>query len=96
MFLIPQFNTVIILFQVHVAPSFNESENHRNIEVVEGETVDVTCHASGKPPPTYTWIKSNRKANLGTIGDRFSVNDQTGTIIIVLVLLVLFLYTIFF
>ncbi|XP_075233733.1 neural cell adhesion molecule fasciclin 2 isoform X2 [Lycorma delicatula] len=71
-----------IKVEVHVTPSFNKTEGLRSSEVVEGETVDVTCHANGKPPPSYTWIKSSKNANLGIVGDRFSVNDQTGTLTI--------------
>lgn len=51
------------------------------VEVIEGEQASTTCLATGKPPPTYTWINENSRADLGST-DRFSVNAKTGLLII--------------
>lgn len=51
------------------------------VEVIEGEQASTSCSATGKPPPTYTWIKENTRENLATT-DRFSMNPNTGLLII--------------
>lgn len=49
--------------------------------VVEAETASVMCKASGKPLPTYSWIKSSTREDLATV-DRFSVEKHTGVLTI--------------
>lgn len=49
--------------------------------VVEAETASVTCRASGKPAPTFSWIKSSTREDLATV-DRFSVDKHTGVLTI--------------
>ncbi|RZF35790.1 hypothetical protein LSTR_LSTR009206 [Laodelphax striatellus] len=70
-----------IKVEVFTLPSFESTELIRK-EVVEGETINIPCQASGKPPPTYTWIKSNTKQDLSVIGDRYAVNEITGVLTI--------------
>jgi neurocan core protein len=52
-----------------------------SVRRVETETASVTCKASGKPPPTFSWIKSSTRKDLGT-ADRFSVDKYTGVLTI--------------
>lgn len=49
--------------------------------VVESETASLICRASGKPPPTFMWIKSSTQQDLAT-ADRFSVEKHTGVLTI--------------
>lgn len=51
------------------------------MKVVETETASVTCKASGKPPPAFSWIRSPTQQDLET-ADRFSVDKYTGTLTI--------------
>lgn len=48
-----------------------------SVTIVETETAEVPCKASGKPLPTYSWIKVSTRENLAT-ADRFSVREHTG------------------
>ncbi|KAL1506853.1 hypothetical protein ABEB36_006137 [Hypothenemus hampei] len=50
------------------------------VEVVEGETASVRCIATGKPLPSYQWIKLDRSNDLSKT-DRFQVNKKTGELI---------------
>ncbi|XP_066245043.1 fasciclin-2 isoform X2 [Euwallacea similis] len=52
----------------------------KSIEVVEGETASVQCTATGKPPPSYQWIKLDRRNDLSKT-DRFDVKKLTGELI---------------
>ena len=47
------------------------------LEVVAGESETIQCHASGKPPPTYQWIRSATSLNLGASSDRFTAVSYT-------------------
>lgn len=49
--------------------------------VVESETASATCRASGKPKPTFMWIKSSTQQDVAT-ADRFSVDKLTGVLTI--------------
>lgn len=51
------------------------------MRVIETETASVTCRASGKPPPTFSWIKLSTREDLA-IADRFSVEKHTGVLTI--------------
>lgn len=51
------------------------------MRVVETETASVTCKASGKPPPTFSWIRLPTQEDLAT-ADRFSVDKYTGILTI--------------
>lgn len=67
-----------IKVEVQVPPKIHPINE---IKVIEGELATANCSASGKPPPTYTWIKEMTRENLGTT-DRFDVNKNTGLLII--------------
>ncbi|XP_023709621.1 fasciclin-2 isoform X4 [Cryptotermes secundus] len=64
---------------VHTPPTFDKMES--SVRVVETETASVTCKASGKPPPTFSWIRLPTQEDLAT-ADRFSVDKYTGTLTI--------------
>jgi neural cell adhesion molecule len=51
------------------------------VSVIEGETAWTKCVATGKPPPTYTWIKQGTSQDLSKT-DRFDVKKNTGDLII--------------
>lgn len=61
---------------MHTKPSIVEAENSVH-EVTEGESAQILCKGTGKPPPKFTWIKTLTKENLAE-ADRFSVNEDTG------------------
>ncbi|KAF6212589.1 hypothetical protein GE061_013115 [Apolygus lucorum] len=69
-----------IKVEVHIPPKFDENEMKNSMEFVEGESASITCKAEGKPSPTYKWIRSSTKENLGISSDRFSVNEHTGVL----------------
>uniref|UniRef100_A0A0A9ZHK9 Fasciclin-2 n=1 Tax=Lygus hesperus TaxID=30085 RepID=A0A0A9ZHK9_LYGHE len=69
-----------IKVEVHIPPKFDENEMKGSMEFVEGESASITCKAEGKPSPTYKWIRSSTKENLGISSDRFSVNEHTGVL----------------
>jgi Immunoglobulin I-set domain. len=52
-----------------------------SLTVVEAETASVACKASGKPLPTYSWIKASTREDLAT-ADHFSVEKNTGVLTI--------------
>ncbi|XP_043285257.1 fasciclin-2 isoform X2 [Venturia canescens] len=56
-------------------------ETHSEIEIVEGKTETITCKASGKPPPKYTWVKYLTREDLSTT-DRFGVDKDLGLLTI--------------
>lgn len=66
-----------IKVEVLVAPKVKPMEP---VSVVEGETASVMCSATGKPPPIYTWIKSDLRNDLSKT-DRFFVKNTTGELI---------------
>ncbi|XP_060530160.1 fasciclin-2-like isoform X2 [Cylas formicarius] len=66
-----------IKVEVQVPPKISPIEP---ISVVEGETASAQCSATGKPPPTYTWIKLDRRNDLSKT-DRFDVKRGTGELI---------------
>lgn len=41
-----------------------------DLEGVEDQLFSVQCNATGKPAPTYTWIKDSEQKNLEEQGDR--------------------------
>jgi hypothetical protein len=65
--------------KVHTPPTFEKMNS--SVTIVETETTSVTCKASGKPLPTYSWIKSSTREDLAT-ADRFSVEKNTGVLTI--------------
>jgi len=68
-----------IRVEVHTPPTFEKMNS--SVTIVETETTSVTCKASGKPLPTYSWIKSSTRVDLAT-ADRFSVEKNTGVLTI--------------
>ncbi|XP_024080358.1 fasciclin-2 isoform X1 [Cimex lectularius] len=70
-----------IKVEVHIPPSF-ENPTSETKEVVDGESASVSCKATGKPDPTYKWIKGSSRADLSMSSDRFAVNDKTGDLTI--------------
>lgn len=65
--------------KVHTPPTFEKMNS--SVTIVETETRSVTCKASGKPLPTYSWIKASTREDLATV-DRFSVEKNTGVLTI--------------
>lgn len=51
------------------------------ISVIDGETASVVCNATGKPPPSYSWIKDSTRADL-SVTNRFTVKKESGLLII--------------
>lgn len=70
-----------IKVEVHTPPEFDKNMVSK-LEVVDGEPASITCLATGKPPPSYQWIRSATSLNLGASSDRFSVNERTGVLTI--------------
>ncbi|XP_050308211.1 fasciclin-2-like isoform X2 [Anthonomus grandis grandis] len=68
-----------IKVEVQIPPNITLSTNETT--VVEGEVSTVKCSANGKPPPSYQWIKLDRRYDLSKT-DRFSVNARTGDLTI--------------
>lgn len=50
------------------------------ITIIEGETASARCMATGKPPPTFQWIKLKERQDLA-VTDRFEVKERTGELI---------------
>ncbi|XP_029660542.1 fasciclin-2 isoform X3 [Formica exsecta] len=69
----------LIRVEVHTRPSIEEISSP--IDITEGENANIECKATGKPPPTFTWIKSLTQQNL-SIADRFGVDPVTGVLTI--------------
>jgi neurocan core protein len=67
------------LLKVHTPPTFEKTNS--SVTVVETKTEAVMCKASGKPLPTYSWIKTSTREDLAT-ADRFSVEKHTGVLTI--------------
>lgn len=53
----------------------------QTIEVVEGEEASAVCNGTGKPPPSFTWIKENTREDLAD-SNRFTVKKNSGLLII--------------
>lgn len=51
-----------IRLEVHVAPKVEPFTIE--LEGVEDQTFSVKCNATGKPVPTYTWVKDSNQLNL--------------------------------
>ncbi|KAG7188302.1 hypothetical protein KM043_007962 [Ampulex compressa] len=68
-----------IRVEVHVRPKIEEMTNP--VEIVEGENANIQCKATGKPPPKFTWVKSQTQQNLSMV-DRFGVDSDTGMLTI--------------
>lgn len=64
--------------EVQVPPQIEPMED---ISVIEGETASTKCVATGKPPPSYTWIKDSTQQDLSRT-DRFGVQPNLGVLII--------------
>ncbi|XP_072756328.1 fasciclin-2 isoform X2 [Anoplolepis gracilipes] len=69
----------LIRVEVHTRPSIEEISSP--VDIIEGENANIECKATGKPSPTFTWIKSLTQQNL-SITDRFGVNPVTGVLTI--------------
>lgn len=52
-----------------------------SVEIVEGEEASIVCNGTGKPPPSYTWIKEKTREDLAN-ANRFTVKKSTGLLII--------------
>ncbi|KAG5882838.1 hypothetical protein JTB14_008020 [Gonioctena quinquepunctata] len=72
-----QFKTRNIKVEVQVPPQIQPINP---ITIIEGESASVKCIATGKPPPTYQWIKQNDRQDLSRT-DRFNVKENTGELI---------------
>ncbi|XP_057661874.1 fasciclin-2 isoform X1 [Diorhabda carinulata] len=72
-----QFKTRNINIEVQVPPKIKPMDP---ITIVEGETASAKCVATGKPPPTYQWIKLKNREDLSVV-DRFEVKKNTGELI---------------
>ena len=57
-----------IRVDVFIPPDFVREP--MNTSVVEGESVVMECHATGKPDPVYTWLDRNNQ-NLNTNRERY-------------------------
>ncbi|KAL1138703.1 hypothetical protein AAG570_008765 [Ranatra chinensis] len=68
-----------IRVEVYTLPRFIDGMSS-SLEVVDGESASITCNATGKPKPTYSWIRASSQENLGIASDRFSVNEVTGVL----------------
>jgi neural cell adhesion molecule len=64
-----------IRVEVHIRPTIEETLGV--VDIVEGENANIECKAKGKPPPSFTWIKSLTQQNLSS-ADRFGVDPVTG------------------
>lgn len=64
--------------EVQVPPKIEPMDEQ---SVIEGETASVKCVGTGKPPPSYSWIKENTREDLSST-NRFSVNKITGMLIL--------------
>ncbi|KAK4886441.1 hypothetical protein RN001_002712 [Aquatica leii] len=58
-----------------------EAKNIKPVEVVEGEEASIICNGTGKPPPSFTWIKEKTRQDL-SVADRFTVKKNTGSLVI--------------
>ncbi|CAH1281448.1 unnamed protein product [Diabrotica balteata] len=63
-----------IKVEVQVPPKIEPIEP---VTIIEGDTASVKCLATGKPPPTYQWIKLKNREDLSN-SDRFEVKKNTG------------------
>ncbi|XP_074026170.1 neural cell adhesion molecule fasciclin 2 isoform X3 [Leptinotarsa decemlineata] len=72
-----QFKTRNIKVEVQVPPKIQPIDS---ITIIEGESASAKCTATGKPPPTYQWIKLKDRQDL-SITDRFDVKENTGELI---------------
>ncbi|XP_014477456.1 PREDICTED: fasciclin-2 isoform X3 [Dinoponera quadriceps] len=68
-----------IKVEVYTRPSIEEFSSP--VEIIEGENANIACKASGKPPPTLSWIKTLTHMNLSE-ADRFGVDPYTGMLTI--------------
>lgn len=73
-----QLETKHIKVEVLIPPKL---EQLQPIEITEGDTANIVCKASGKPKPSYSWIKLSDNQDLSR-ADRFSVNKLTGALTI--------------
>ncbi|KAJ3659170.1 hypothetical protein Zmor_010873 [Zophobas morio] len=73
-----QFKMRSIKVEVIIPPTIKPMER---VSVIEGETTWTKCVATGKPPPTYTWIKLRNSEDLSK-SSRFDVKKNTGDLII--------------
>lgn len=73
-----ELDTRYIRVEVQIPPVI---EPMKGIEIIEGDIASIQCTASGKPPPTYTWIKKSTMQDLSKT-DRFTVNKNTGLLVI--------------
>lgn len=68
----------VIKVEVHFPPSIVPMEP---VTIIEGESASVQCNGSGKPPPSFNWIKEDTRQDL-SVTDRFDVKKTTGLLII--------------
>lgn len=69
-----------IRVEVHVRPSIEEIPSP--IDIIEGESANIECKASGKPPPEFSWVKVVNQLNLSS-SERFKVDPVTGMLTII-------------
>ncbi|XP_031621318.1 fasciclin-2 isoform X3 [Contarinia nasturtii] len=64
-----------IRVEVQVLPKVQPFE--MELEGIEDQPFSLKCNATGKPVPTYSWIKDSEQLNVES-ADRFQVNPLTG------------------
>lgn len=57
-----------IRVEVQVLPKIQPFNMY--LEGVEDQPFSVQCNATGKPAPTFTWVKDSEQKNLAEQGDR--------------------------
>lgn len=68
----------VIRVEVQVPPTIMPMDT---VAIIEGESASVQCNGTGKPPPSFNWIKEDTRQDL-SITDRFDVKKTTGLLII--------------
>nr|CAI5826296.1 unnamed protein product [Callosobruchus analis] len=69
-----------IMVEVQIPPRMEPIDPQR-ITIIDGESAFVKCKATGKPPPSYQWIKLEERKDL-SVTDRFEVKKATGELIV--------------
>ncbi|KAK2817449.1 hypothetical protein Q5P01_025640 [Channa striata] len=69
-----QINSTLLSINVQYSPRFPSVSVSPSAEIMEGSSVNLSCHSDANPPANYTWYKENEDSPKAS-GNIFTITD---------------------
>ncbi|XP_052281236.1 neuronal growth regulator 1-like [Dreissena polymorpha] len=66
-----------VMLYVQVPAIVADQNSSSDKEVTEGETVTLTCNASGVPPPGVSWFRTRVRERIGSDGEILRIHNMS-------------------